>query len=111
MILGIVVPPGTLAQAVKGVGSEAAPWEKVFFHVTLPLSPKLMDCQMNRRLRARQLGKAGLLLSLITLSACSSQYARECSLGEQMGAVFVQSLQFSHHALDRMADDAAGCSR
>lgn len=44
------------------------------------------------------------------VSGCSTRYARDCNLAEQMGAVFVQSLQFASSTMDRMADDAAGCN-
>jgi len=52
-----------------------------------------------------------LMLCTSLLSGCASHQARECTLPQQLGAVFVQSLQFAHHSMDRIADDAAGCNQ
>jgi hypothetical protein len=45
------------------------------------------------------------------LGGCASHQVSQCTLPQQLGAVFVQSLQFAHHSMDRIADDAAGCNR
>lgn len=66
---------------------------------------------MKRQEIRRGVFSALLLSAAIFSSGCTSHQASECSFPQQLGAVFVQSLQFSHRALDRMADDAAGCNR
>jgi outer membrane murein-binding lipoprotein Lpp len=54
---------------------------------------------------------AALMLGATLLSGCASHQASQCNLPQQLGAVFVQSLQFAHHSMDRIADDAAGCNQ
>ncbi|AYG47841.1 hypothetical protein DV532_26520 (plasmid) [Pseudomonas sp. Leaf58] len=65
---------------------------------------------MFRRSTTRLSYCLGMLMVTMLVSGCSTRYARDCNLAEQMGAVFVQSLQFASSTMDRMADDAAGCN-
>lgn len=65
---------------------------------------------MLRRPNARLVSCIGMLLVTMLLGGCTTRQASECNLAQQMGAVFVQSLKFANPAMDRMADDAAGCN-
>jgi len=65
---------------------------------------------MLRRSTNRRPYGLGMLLAILLLSGCTTRQANDCNLAEQMGAVFVQSLQFANPAMDRMANDAAGCN-
>lgn len=61
-------------------------------------------------MKKRSLRAVALSLSLC-LTGCASSYAKECSLAQQMAAVFVSSLMFANSSVDRIAQDAAGCNR